>query len=96
MAFMMISYIGQIAFSHYMILSITEIVLMKAIYIFKFSRIASMNEYFITTTLILSNIVIILIIMVLRVTVKEYESSAMFGYYNKHNQGTDLHENVLK
>ena len=93
---MMISYIGQVAFSHYMILSITEIVVMKVIYIFKFSRIASMDEYFITTTLISFNIVIILIIMVLRVTVKEYESSAMFAYSNKYNQRTDLHENVLK
>ena len=96
MVFMMISYIGQIAFSHYMILSITEIVVMKAIYIFKFSQIASMNEYIITTTLIFFNIIIILIIVVLRVTVKEYESSPIFAYSNKYNQRTDLHKYVVK
>ena len=89
-------YFGLIAHAHYLTLTVTEMVTMKVIYIFKFSKIASMNEYVISNTLISFNIIIIFVITVLRITTGEYESSPFFGYVNQQNQRTELHRNVLK
>ena len=91
-----IHYLGLISYTLYLVLTITEMVVMKTLYIFKFSKIAAMNEYFITFCLISFNVVIILINMVLRLAMKEYESNPFLGYTNDHNQRTNIHLQVLR
>ena len=59
----------------YLTMTIMEMVVMKYIYISKFSKIAAMNEYFISTSLTLFNIVIIAINVILRLATREMETS---------------------
>ena len=75
LALTLIYYCGVIGCSLYFVLAITEIIIMKVIYIYKFSMITSMNEYFVTTLLILFNIVLVGISVTNHLIVKEYETS---------------------
>ena len=81
-------------------MTLTEMVAMKCIYIWKFSRIAAINENFISTTLTLFNMVIIAINIILRFATREMET--YFYRYNlnnpqqsAYNLRTDVQNNVV-
>ena len=80
----------------HLVMTITEMVVMKCIYISKFSRIAAANESFITTTLTLFNMVIIAINMILCLATREIE---LYFYLNPqesaYNLRTDVQNNVV-
>ena len=59
----------------YLLLTSTEIIILKVFYIFKFSTIAAVNEYFLKTFLISLNIVVIGVNVVIRITMKEFGTS---------------------
>ena len=75
---------GTTAYILYLVLTITEMVVVKALYIFNYSRIAAMNEYFITSTLINFNVLIIGLNIVLRLTLREFEVNPWFHLYFVH------------
>ena len=83
----------------HLLMTVTEMVVMKCIYISKFSRIAAMNENFISTTLTLFNMVIIAINVILRLATREMETSPFYFYYNPqhsvYNLRTDVQNNVV-
>ena len=94
--------VGQsvtIAVSLHVVMTITEMVVMKCIYIWKFSRIAAINENFISTTLTLFNMVIIAINIILRLVTREMETSPSYFYLNPqqsaYNLRTDVQNNVV-
>ena len=80
----------------HLVMTITEMVVMKCIYIWKFSRIAAINENFISTSLTLFNMVIIAINMILRFATREME---LYFYLNPQQSAydlrTDLQNNVV-
>ena len=84
----------------HLVMTITEMVVMKCIYISKFSRIAAVNESFITTTLTLFNMVIIAINIILRLVTREVETSPVYFYHNPqqsaYNLRTDIQNTVVK
>ena len=86
--------------SFHSLMTITEMVVMKCIYISKFSRIAAINENFITTILTLFNMVIIAINIILRLVTREVETSPVYFYHNPqqsaYNLRTDMQNNVVK
>ena len=84
------------------VMTITEMVVMKCIYIWKFSRIAAINENFISTTLTLFNMVIIAINVILRLATRQMETSPLYLYHMGHNPQqsvynlrTDVQNNVV-
>ena len=85
-----------LAVSLHLVMTITEMVVMKCIYIWKFSRIAAINENFISTSLTLFNMVIIAINMILRFATREME---LYFYLNPqqsaYNLRTDVQNNVV-
>ena len=64
----------------YLIMTTTEMIMMKCVYISKFSRIAAINENFITTTLTSFNILIITINLILHFVTKELETSTTIHF----------------
>ena len=88
-----------LAVSLHLVMTITEMVVMKCIYIWKFSRIAAINENFISTTLILFNMVIIAINITFRLSTREIETSPVNLYLNPqqftYNLRTDVQDNVV-
>ena len=98
--FGVIQYIGANICALYVIMGFTNIIIMKVIYIFKFSRIAVRNEYFISRILIFAKIIIISIICTIRLTLKDYETHP--GVIWRHKiplyqikTKTDAHHNVV-
>ena len=86
-----------------LVMTSTEMVVMKYIYIYKFSRIAAINENFITTTFTLFNVVINAINIILRLATKEVETSPWYFNHNlqhppqfTYNQRTDVQKNVVR
>ena len=88
-----------LAVSLHLMMTITEMVVMKCLYIWKFSRIAAINENFISTTLTLFNMVIIAINIILRLATREMETSTIYTYHNPqqsaYNLRTDVQNNVV-
>ena len=82
--------------SLHLVMTITEMVAMKCVYIWKFSTIAAINENFITTSLTLFNMVIIAINMILCLATREIE---LYFYLNPqesaYNLRTDVQNNVV-
>ena len=64
----------------YLVMTTTEMVAMKCFYISKFSKIAIINENFVSTTLTLSNLVIITINLILHLVTKELETSTTIHF----------------
>ena len=86
-----------------LVMTSTEMVVMKYIYIYKFSRIAAINENFITTTFTLFNAIINAINIILRLATKEVETSPWYFNHNlqhppqfTYNQRTDVQKNVVR
>ena len=86
----------------HLVMTITEMVVMKNIYIFRFSRIAAINENFISTTLTLFNVVIIVINLILRLGTREFETSPWYfamaplnPQQSAYNLRTDVQNDVV-
>ena len=71
-----IPFYGGIGCTIYYLLTCTEIITLKVIYIYKYSTIAAMNEYFLTRFLISFNIIVAVFHILNLVTSKEYETSS--------------------
>ena len=91
----LVYYLGTTSYVFYMSLIVAEMVMMKTLYIFNYSKIASMNEYFITKMLVLFNISIIFMNMISRLALREYESTPFLGYKNKENKRTNIHKHPV-
>ena len=66
----------------YLAMTITEMVVMKYIYITKFSMIAVIDENFISTTLIFFNIVTIAIFIIIHLVTKKMEIAPKYFQHN--------------
>ena len=77
-SFLDVGYFVSNAVILHLAMTITEMVVMKNIYIFRFSRIAAINENFILTTLTSFNVVIIVINLILRLGTREFETSPCY------------------
>ena len=97
--FLDVCYSVTLAVSLHLLMTITEMVVMRCIYISKFSTIAAMNEYFISTTLTLFNMVIIAINIILRLSTRAIETFPVYFYLNPqqftYNLRTDVQNNVV-
>ena len=79
----------------YNTLTITEIVVIRTLYLYKYSRIAAMNEYFITAMLTSFNILIIGSNIVIRITLKEYEGNPFYNFLiGQHAEKLEFHKIV--
>ena len=83
-----------LAVSLHLVMTFTEMVVMKCIYIWKFSRIAAINENFISTTLTLFNMVIIAINIILRLGTREL-NFYLNPQQSAYNLRTDVQNNVV-
>ena len=79
--FQLIILYGTVAYLLYLVITVTEMVVMKTIYILRFSRIAAMNENFITLNLILFNGVFISWNIIMRLTLREFEVNPWLYLY---------------
>ena len=83
----------------HVVMTLTEMVVMKCVYIWKFSRIAAVNEKIISTTLTLFNMVIIAINVILRLATREMETSTIYTCHypqqSPYNLRTDVQNNVV-
>ena len=101
-AFGVINFFGEQVCALYLTLTFTEMTIMKVVYIFKFSRIAVVNEYFISRMLIFFNIAIVTVITISRLTLKEYETNPGLCHYRDQipfyqlNVRRNEHENIAK
>ena len=97
--FLDVGYSVTFAIGLHVVMTLTEMVVMKCVYIWKFSRIAAINENFISTTLTLFNMVIIAINIILRLATREMETSPWYFYLNPqqsaYNLRTDAQNNVV-
>ena len=88
-----------LAVSLHLVMTITEMVVMKCIYIWKFSRVAAINENFISTNLTLFNTVIIAINIILRLATRQMETSPLYLHLNPqqsaYNLRTDVQNDVV-
>ena len=79
----------------YNTLTITEIVVIRTLYLYKYSRIAAMNEYFIAAMLTSFNILIIGSNTVIRITLKEYEGNPFYNFLiRRHAEKLEFHKIV--
>jgi hypothetical protein len=79
----------------YLAMTITEMVVMKYIYITKFSMIAAIDENFISTTLIFFNIVTIAVFIIIHLVTKNMEIASRYFQYNP-PQSTNVQKNVAR
>ena len=99
-----IFYYGAISCLLYIVLAITEMIILKVLYIFKFSTIAAVNEYFMKNILISFNVVMIGVNLIIRLTLKEHETSPHRFLSNLRPQNvsnqfilrTDAQDNAVK
>ena len=89
------SYYVAFAVILYLAMTITEMVVMKYIYITKFSMIAAIDENFISTTLIFFNIVTIAIFIIIHLVTKKMEIASRYFQYNP-PQSTNVQKNVAR
>ena len=70
---------GTIACVRFLSLTITEIIILKVLYIYKFSTIAVVNEYFIKNILIGFNMIFIGVNVIILGLLKEHETDPAFS-----------------
>ena len=76
-------------------MTITEMVVMRCIYVTKFSMITSINENFITSTLTFFNIVIIAIFIIIYMVTKQMEIVSRYFQYTP-PYSTNVQKNVSR
>ena len=76
----MITEFGMNRTSMYLILTVAEMVIFKILYLYKYSRIAVMNEYFLTHFTILFNLVIIFGFTIIRISLEENMRTRLYFF----------------
>ena len=76
---------GTIACVRFLSLTITEIIILKVLYIYKFSTIAVVNEYFIKNILIGFNMIFIGVNVIILGLLKEHETDPAFSPHKNKN-----------
>ena len=79
----------------YLAMTITEMVVMKYIYITKFSMIAAIDENFISTIFIFFNIVTIAIFIIIHLVTKKMEIASRYFQYDPPNSN-NVQKNVAR
>ena len=74
------------------LLTITEMVLFKIVYIFKYSLIAVMDEYFLTCFITSFNFLIIFGITIIRILLKEYAGTR--HYFHQFGKPYEVYKKV--
>ena len=68
----------------YIMLTLVEVIVFKIIYLYKYSRIAIINEYFLTNFVTSFNIVILVWFTIIRIALEEHlRTSAYFQLLGK-------------
>ena len=83
------------------VLLITEMIILKVLFIFKFSTLAAMNEYFLKNMIIMFNIVVITIHFIIRTTLNEHQTSShsfdiLRGHLHLLSVRTEAQDNVVR
>ena len=95
LSFLDVCYYVAFAVILHVVMTITEMVVMKYIYITKFSMIAAINENFISTTLTYFNVVIIAIFIIIYMVTKQMEIVSRYFQFNP-PYSTDVQKNVAR
>ena len=74
-------------------LTLAEIVIFKIIYLYKFSTIAAMDEYFLTNFITLFNVMINLGFATVRVLLGEHKRTKL--YFNNFAKPTDVYKKII-
>lgn len=76
--------------------TLTNMVIIKILYIYWYERIAEVNEYVISYALTCLNLFIIIIIIIVRIAYKEYESNrfVLFSELNQPEEHIDFRMHV--
>ena len=74
-------------------LTLAEMVIFKILYLYKFSIIAAMDEYFLTNFITLFNVIINLGFATIRVSLGEHKRTRI--YFNNFAKPTDVYKKVI-
>ena len=78
------------------IFSITEMIIVKGLMMYKWSQIAIIDDYFIANILHLTNLLISGILVITRIILAEYTTNVFILSFEKiHNISNELHQNSL-
>ena len=77
----------------HILLTLSEMVIFKILYMYKFSIIAAMDEYFLTNYITLFNVMINLGFATIRVSLGEHKRTKI--YFNNFAKPTDVYEKVI-
>ena len=78
------------------IFSITEMIIVKGLMMYKWSQIAIIDDYFIANMLYLTNLLISGILVITRIILAEYTTNVFILRFEKiHNISNELHQNSL-
>ena len=67
----------------FQLLTLTEMIVIKTLYMFCYSRIADLNEFLVSRIALVFNITIILLNMIIRIASKEYENNEFYVHLQK-------------
>ena len=87
---------GEIFWLYNAIFSITEMIIVKGLLIYKWSQIAIIDDYFIANMLHRTNLLISGILVITRIILAEYTTNVFILTFEKiHNISDELHQNSL-
>ena len=88
---------GEIFWLYTAIFSITEMIIVKGLLMYKWSQIAIIDDYFIAKMLYLTNILISGILIIVRISLAEYTTNVFFLRFEKsyNNIFDELHQNKI-
>ena len=76
----------------HILLTLTEMVIFKIVYMFKFPIIAALDEYFFTNFITLCNVMINFVFAIVRITLGENKRTRI--YYRSFAKPTDVYERI--
>ena len=76
----------------HIMLTLAEMVIFKIVYMFKFSIIAALDEYFFTNFVTLCNVVINFVFSIIKITLGENKRTKM--YFRSFAKPTDVYERI--
>ena len=76
----------------YQIMTIAEMVIFKILYLYKYSNIAVMNEYFLTNFIILFNLVLIFYLTMIRICLGEHIRTRL--YFRSYGRPHEVYKKV--
>ena len=87
---------GEIFWLYNAIFSITEMIIVKGLLIYKWSQIAIIDDYFIANMLHRTNLLISGILVITRIILAEYTTNVFILRFEKiYNISNELHQNSL-